>query len=691
MKNLWDPEAADQLEENTLQLRVYTSRLLGKNSDLVLHGGGNTSVKIQQTNLFGEAEDILYVKGSGNNLASIDEHGFTPLRLKTLRKLAALENLSDAEMIRQQQMAMSNPDAPKPSVEALLHAIIPFNWIDHTHADAVVTITNTPEGKELIRKIYGERLLLIPYVMPGFKLARKVYELTKNVDWTQFEGMILLNHGIFSFGDTARESYGRMIDLVSLAENYLAKNSTFAITASPDSVPRKDENDAQSKTVAPDSVPGKDVLLKLAGIRRKVAEIRGSAMLAQLNFGNEARTFAKLTNVKEIATRGPITSDHLIRTKPVPVIIDPENTQQSLDDFASAYEAYFERNTNGEQKCLDSAPRWAVWPGHGTVAFGANLTESGIVSDIAEHTVKAIQLAENLTSEDSSGRWQPVSESHLFEAEYWELQQAKLKAENVKQGAQKTSPEFQGKIAIVSGAASGIGLACARELYAQGAVVVGLDLNPDISSIFCESGMLGLKCDVTDQKAVIDAVAETVRQFGGIDILVLNAGTFPAGQTIEEMDERTWSRSLEINLTAPQQLLQACVPFLKEGLDPAVVFMASRNVPAPGAGASAYSVPKAGQTQLARIAALELGKFGIRVNILHPDCVYDTGLWTPEALERSAKRYGLTVEQYKSRNILKIDVKTKEVASMVCAMSGAVFAKTTGAQIPIDGGSERVI
>ena len=673
MKNLWDPEAAAQFEENTLQLRVFTSRLLGQNSDLVMHGGGNTSVKIQQTNLFGEAEDILYVKGSGCDLSTIDEDGFTPLRLKTLWKLAALENISDAEMIRQQQMAKSNPDAPSPSVEALLHAIIPFTWIDHTHADAVVTLTNTPEGNELIRKIYGERLLLIPYVMPGFKLSRKVFEMTTKIDWTQFEGMILLNHGIFSFGDTALESYTRMIDLVSLAEDFLAKNSTL------------------SNTAATKSVPGKAELLKLACIRRKVSAIRGTGSLAQLNFSTEARTFAKLTNVKEIATRGPITSDHLIRTKPVPTIIDPENPQKSLDEFSSAYKAYFERYTNGEQKCLDSAPRWAVWPGHGTISFGADLTESGIVSDIAEHTVKAIQLAENLTAEGYSVGWQPVSEKHLFEAEYWELQQAKLKSENNNQDGQKTIPEFQGKIAIVSGAASGIGLACARELFSHGAVVVGLDLNPEISTIFCDSGMLGLQCDVTDQKAVIEAVAETVRQFGGIDILVLNAGTFPAGQTIEEIDEQTWSRSLEINLTAPQQLLQACVPFLKEGLDPAVVFMASRNVTAPGAGASAYSVPKAGQTQLARIAALELGKFGIRVNILHPDCVYDTGLWTPEALERSAKRYGLTVEQYKSRNILKIDVKTKEVARMVCAMSGAVFAKTTGAQIPIDGGSERVI
>ena len=673
MKNLWDPKEASQFVENSLQMRVYSSRLLGNNSDLVLHGGGNTSVKFQETNLFGEVEEILYVKGSGYNLATIEKNGFTPLRLKTLRKLAEVENLSDAEMVRQQQMAMTNPDAPSPSVEALLHAVIPFKWIDHTHADAVVTITNTPRGKELIQEIYGERLFIIPYVMPGFKLVHKVNELARNVDWNKYEGMVLLNHGIFSFAESVLESYTRMIDLVSLAEKYLEKNSTI------------------SSTLTHDSVLGEafftehPTLQTLARIRRKVSEIRGSAMLAQLNYGPEARSFSNLPNVKEIATRGPITSDHLIRTKPVPAVLDPENMEKSLENFASGYKAYFDRQTNGQQTCLDCAPRWGVWPGKGTVVFVRNITESGIISDIVEHTVKAIQHAEAI------GGWKPVTEEHLFEAEYWVLQQAKLKPRNDVRGVKNDTQEFVGKIALVSGAASGIGLACARELFEQGAVVVGLDLNPDISNILSEPGMLGIECDVTDQKAVSEAVLVIVRKFGGLDVLVLNAGTFPAGQTIEEMDEHTWSKSLAINLTAPQQLLQSCVPFLKEGIDPAVIFMASRNVPAPGPGASAYSVPKAGQTQMARIAALELGKFGIRVNILHPDCVYDTGLWTQEVLESSAKRYGLTVEEYKGRNVLKKDVKTKEVARMVCAMSGSVFAKTTGAQIPIDGGNERVI
>ena len=677
MKNLWDHKEALQLEENNLKMRVYSSRLLGKDSDLVLHGGGNTSVKVKQKNIFGEEEEILYVKGSGYDLAAVEENSFTPLRLNTLRKLVEIEDITDAEMIRQQKMAMSNPDAPTPSVEALLHTIIPIDWIDHTHADAVVTITNTIMAKELIQEIYGDRLLVVPYTMPGFKLARKVFEMTMKTDWTSFEGMLLLNHGIFSFGESAKESYGRMIELVSLAEDYLVKNSMPMETV--------------SKTELTGLFSGKEELLKHSRIRRKVSEIRGNAMLSQLNFSAEACTFANLKNVKEIATRGPLTSDHLIRTKPVPVVIDPENPNKSIDDFSDAYKEYFGRHTNGKQKCLDSAPRLAIWPGYGMVAFGDDLTESRIVSDIGNHTMKAIQLAENLTMGAPYAGWHPVSEKHLFEAEYWELQQAKIKSKNVDRGEQKTILEFKGKIAIVTGAASGIGLACAHELLNQGAVVVGLDLNPEISKLFCESGMFGIQCDVTDQKAIFEAVAETVRQFGGIDILVLNAGTFTAGQTIEDIEEQTWAMSLEINLTAPQKLLQACVPFLKEGIDPAVVFMASRNVTAPGAGASAYSVPKAGQTQLARIAALELGKFGIRVNILHPDCVYDTGLWTQEALELSAKRYGLSVEQYKSRNILKTDVKTKEVARMVCAMAGPVFAKTTGAQIPIDGGNERVI
>ena len=668
MKNLWDSKEASLYEENSLQMRIYSSRLLGQNSDLVLHGGGNTSVKLMETNLFGEREDILYVKGSGCNLNMIEDKGFTALRLKTMQKLAKLESISDSEMVCQQHLAMTNPDAPSPSVEALLHAVIPLKWIDHTHADAVVTISNTPEGEELLRDLYGERIIFVPYVLPGFKLAKKVLGITNNLDMKNYEGMLLLNHGIITFAETALESYKRMIDLVSLAEKKIEKK--FA-------------NQFSSKTVTKKDLQGEELRL-LANVRRKVSQIRGASVLAQLDNSPKAYGFANLQNVNDISTRGPITTDHLIRTKPIPVVLDVNNLEKSLDEFSMGYKAYFERHSDGQKICLDTAPRWGVWPGKGTVVFGRNITESRIVADIVEHTVKAIRWAESI------GGWSPIGEEHLFEGEYWELQQLKL-LNNSLLPNENGHREFEGKIALVSGAASGIGLASARELHEQGAVVVGMDLNKEILNIFSETGMLGLQCDVTNKEEVRKAVERTVSYFGGLDILILNAGTFPAGPVIENMDEQTWSKSLDINLTAPQQLLQTCVPFLKEGIDPSVVFMGSRNVPAPGPGASAYSVPKAGQTQLARIAALELGKFGIRVNILHPDCVYDTGLWTSESLEKSAKRYGLTVEKYKSRNVLKKDVKTKEVARMVCAMAGSVFFKTTGAQIPIDGGNERVI
>jgi len=687
MKNLWDSKKAAQFSKNILQMRVYSSRLLGENQNLVLHGGGNTSVKLKGKNFFGDEEEFLIVKGSGVNLATIESDDFSKINLKKLIKLVELEDIDDVDLVSQQRLAMNNANSLNPSIEAILHAIIPFDWVDHTHADAVVTITNTPSGGDLIRELYGDRIIAFPYVKPGFKLARKVFKFLKDVDLANFEGLILLNHGIFTFGRSAKESYDRMIGLVSEAEKFLEKKSKLTFTKTKKKSTKIDKQK---------DVLEKGLLLQLAFIRRKVSEIGKTPILAEFNKSNESLNFSKLPNVKEISIRGPITSDHLIHTKPFPSIIESKNLEGSIENFALEYESYFARHTKGLSKIekpnrLDSAPRWAIWPGKGTISFGKNLTIMRVVEDIVEHTIRSIQLAENLKVKGFSGGWKPVSEKHLFEAEYWELQQKKLETTKNSKVFQNKFLEFEGKIAIVTGAASGIGLACAIELDKQGSVVVGLDSNPEITKIFSNSEIQGIHCDVTDQKNIRYAVAKTIEKFGGLDILILNAGTFPAGKTIEEMDENTWSKSMEINLNASQKLLQVCVPFLKEGIDPTIIFMASRNVLAPGPGASAYSVPKAGQTQLARIAALELGKFGIRVNILHPDCVYDTGLWTTKALKNSAERYGLTVEEYKSRNILKKHVTSKEVATMVCAMAGKVFAKTTGAQIPIDGGNDRVI
>lgn len=656
MKSLWNDNVAKTFANDPLQLRAYTSRLLGREPGLVLHGGGNTSVKAKTKNFFGDSEEILFVKGSGCDLSKIQISGFAPVRLEVLKRMATLDRLTDTDMVRLQRSAMTDPTAPNPSIEAILHANIPFKYVDHTHADAVVAITNNKRGEALIRKIYEDRVLIVPYIKPGFKLAKKIYEMTRNGDWKRFEGMILMHHGVFTFADDARTSYERMIYLVSLAEDCLQKQGAL------DNVTRSE---------------AKEDLLKLSKIRRHVSRAKGNAMLAKIDKSPEACGFTGLSNVESIATRGPITSDHLIHTKPIPVILG-KNVEKEITDYSSSYKAYFDRNTDGHLTRLDSAPRWGIWPQHGTIAFGRSVKETIVVSDIVHHTIRAIQWGEAI------GGWKALSEKQIFDMEYWELQQAKLRKDSI-------SPELQGKVALITGAASGIGLACTEMLHEQGAAVVGLDINVEITQIFNQPDMVGVHCDITDNRAVKKAVEMTVRCFGGLDILIPNAGIFPDSQRIEDMDEKTWERSMDINLSCQQRLLKMCIPYLKQGIDAAVVFISSKNVPAPGPGAAAYSVAKAGQTQLARIAALELGCDGVRVNIVHPNAVYDTALWTPEVLESRACEYGCTVEEYKTNNCLKTEVLSKDVAALVCTMVGPAFAKTTGAQVPIDGGNIRVI
>ncbi len=659
MKSLWSDNEAKAYADDPLQLRAYTSRLLGRNPDLVLHGGGNTSVKVKARDLFGDEQELLYVKGSGWDLSSIEVAGFAPVSLDVLRKMASFEQLSDVDMVRMQRAAMTDPYAPNPSVEAVLHAIIPFRYVDHTHADAVVTITNTPGGEDKIKEIYGESLLLIPYVMPGFVLAKKVYEMTQGIDWSQYQGMVLNNHGVFTFDDDARRSYEKMIDIVTLAERYIDKRAVLEINTEPH--------------VEID-------LITLARSRQQVAAARGRAVFARVDTSAQAFTFASLGTVDSIACRGPLTPDHIIRTKQIPLIIDDEADPDSnpVESYSAAYQSYFDRNTTGAQQCLDPAPRWAVWKNHGLIAFGTSLSEAAIIADIGRHTIKAIQIAEQL------GGWRALPEKDLFEVEYWELEQAKL-------ASSKTSPEFQGKIALITGAASGIGRACVEALIARGAAVAALDVNPAVEGMYRSERVLEIVGDVTRDADLKHAVDLTVRRFGGLDILVSNAGVFTANENIEVMQETTWQTGLELNLTSHQRLLKYSIPYLRHGIDPGIVIIATKNVPAPGPGAAAYSAAKAGLTQLARIAALELGKDNIRVNTIHPNAVFDTGVWTDDILQGRAASYGMSVQEYKAKNVLHTEVSSRNVADMVCAMAGTTFAKTTGAQVPVDGGNERVI
>ena len=659
MKSLWNEQEAAPIKSDPIALRVYTSRLLGREPALVLHGGGNTSVKVRQENLFGESEHLLYVKGSGWDLATIQAEGFAPVRMDTLLKMAALSVLADTDMVRLQKAAMTNPNAPTPSVEAILHAIIPFQFVDHTHSDAVVAITNTPGGEQAIRAALGGRVIYVPYVMPGFALARRVFELTRDLDWTAYDGLVLEHHGIFSFADDAQRSYESMIALVSLAEEFLASRG------------------ALEQTSSGASSPGGEDLLALATLRREVSRKAGAAMVAQLDSSSDALSYAALPNVAALSGRGPLTPDHVIHTKRTPLVFTAD-AAGSLASYEQSYLAYFERNATAGLKVLDPAPRWVVWPEHGVLSFGVSSKRAAVVADIARHTMRAQRWAEAL------GGWVALPERDIFEVEYWELEQAKLK----KSGARAA---LEGKIALVTGAASGIGKASVDALRAQGAACVAVDINPSVTSIWKGGDVLGIQSDLTDRTAVDAAVAAAVRKFGGLDIVVANAGLFPKSARIDAMDDAVWDTTLDVNVTSQMYLFRAAAPYLALGLDSAVVVVASKNVAAPGPGAAAYSASKAAMTQLARVAALELGPQGVRVNMLHPHAVMDTALWTPEILKNRADAYKMSIEDYKRNNLLKVEVKSKDVAELVAAMAGPLFAKTTGAQLPIDGGSDRII
>jgi len=656
MENRWNASDAAAYETDLLGLRAYSSRLLGSDQDLVLHGGGNTSVKAQVPDIHGEPESVLYVKGSGWDLGSIQPAGFAPLRMLPVRRLTELHELSDAGMMRALRAASTEPDAPAPSVETITHAIIPHRFVDHTHSDHIVTISNTPDGEDRVRKLYGDRVLIVPYAMPGFVLAKLVSEVTKGADWDKLDGVILMNHGVFTFDDDAKASYDRMIELVAMAETELGSSSTSSTSLAP------------SRPLD---------LSKLSRLRKAVAAVAGTPMLTSLDESPDARAFSSREDALELGERGCLTPDHVLHAKPRPMLVgdDPE---ADVAGFAAAYAAYFDRNATAELTQLDGAPRWAIWPGHGLVAFGINASRAQIVQDIVRHGTMAAQRAEALS------RWQPVGEKDLFDVEYWELEQAKLRRGG-------TAPPLQGKVAVVTGGASGIGRACVEELRSKGAAVAALDRNVQVVEQFAGVGYLGIRCDVTDSAAVDGAIRATVARFGGIDLLIANAGTFPATRTIEEMDDPMWASSIDVNLTGHMRLLRSAAPFLRHGIAPAVVVIASKNVPAPGPGAAAYSAAKAGLTQMARVAAFELGKDGIRVNILHPNGVFDTGIWTDEVLGARAAEYGLTVEQYKRRNVLGVEVSSADVASLAVALASPLFAKTTGAQIPVDGGNDRVI
>ncbi len=657
MKSLWNDADAARCEDE-LQLRVYTSRLLGSNPELVLHGGGNTSVKIRESNLVGEQEDILYVKGSGWDLATIEAPGFTPIRMPHLLKLAELETLSDSQMVNELKTQQTIASAPTGSVEAILHAVLPFKYVDHTHANAMVTITNLPGGEERIREIYGDEVVIIPYVMPGFDLARMVAQRYAAEASPKTRGLVLMNHGIFSFADAARDSYDCMIELVGRAEQYLKRHNAWEIPQS------EVESD---KPLAVEHV---------AELRRDISQAAGGPMLLCMDRSPEAISFCRRDDLDRISQQGPATPDHVIRTKRLPML------GRDVSAYVKAYGDYFAANAphaRQEVTMLDPAPRVILDPELGMLTAGRSSKEAGINADIYRHTMQIIQRAE------LADAWTALSADKIFEVEYWELEQAKLR----KGGS---APELQGEVALVTGAASGIGRACVESLLTRGAAVIGLDLDDSIETMLEQSAFLGLTCDVTDQAAVKLALESGVQRFGGLDMLILNAGMFPGGSRIAELDDAVWRKVMGVNLDANMALMRDCYPLLKLAANSGrVVVIGSKNVPAPGPGAAAYSASKAALNQLARVAALEWAADGIRINTLHPDAVFDTAIWSEEVLASRAAHYAMTVQEYKTKNLLGTEIGSSDVAELAAAMCGPLFAKTTAAQVPVDGGNDRVV
>lgn len=637
---------------------VEASRRLGADPELVLHGGGNTSLKTQVADLTGALVETLFVKASGHNLGSIDETGFAPLRMARLRELLPPVVVPDDVLINELRCALLDAASPDPSVETLLHALLPHPAVVHSHADALLTVCNTPHGAARLNELFEDRVLLVDYAMPGPDLVASCHAIWAKHGGPDVHGLMVLGHGLFTVGATPDEAYHRHLQLVSAGAGLLEKTASHAPV------------DAAARTL-PDVRP-----VALAHLRQRISEAAGRPLILMSHRDAEVARFVSEPTNLAAANRGPLTPDHVTWTKRRPLI------GTDVAAFVDDEDAYFTRHAHRRTRTLvrlDGAPRVVLDADLGMLTGGRTAREALITADIYRHSMRAIERAETL------GGYQPIDEVHVFDLEYWTLQQAKLTR------ADGHRP-LAGQVAVVTGAASGIGRACAASLLEAGASVIGWDITPSVGTEFRSSEWLGVAVDVTDSAAVADALKQGVEAFGGVDILVVAAGIFPTSANLGEMSMQAWRRAMSVNLDAVADLYGQIHALLAAGVPYGrVVLIASKNVAAPGPGAAAYSSSKAAVTQLTRVAALEWASDGIRVNTIHPDAVFDTGLWTPELLKARAAHYGMTVEQYKRRNLLRAEVTSKAVGELAATVSGPAFACTTGAQIPIDGGNERVI
>jgi len=654
-----------------LALRTYTTRLLGGDPKLVLHGGGNTSVKTKMKDLLGDDVDVICVKGSGWDMGNIEPPGLPAVRLAPLRRLRALAKLSDEDMVNYQRVNLLDSAAPNPSVETLLHAFLPHKFIDHTHSTAVLAITDQPDGEAIARDIFGKRVAYVPYTIPGFALAKSVADIfDKNPD---VEGLILLRHGIFTFADDAKTAYERMIEFVTMAEQRLAQNKKLLKQAA---IPK---SLAPVAEIAP-ILRGRLAIARdaMAGtVKRQILDFRTSPAIL---------TYVNGTELWRYSQQGVVTPDHNIRTKNLPLIVPaPEagkleqwtkDVETAVEKYIADYHAYFARNNaraEPKKKELDPLPRVVLVPGVGLFGVGGSAKDAAIAADIAENTVEVITDAEGVTS------YQPISEADMFDVEYWSLEQAKL--------GKGTEKVLARQVCVVTGGGSGIGAATAKAMAAEGAEVAVFDLDLEAATKIAKSigkTALPLQCDVTNAEAVRRAFDKVVERFGGVDIVVSNAGAAWQGN-IGAVSDEVIRKSFELNFFAHQSVAQNAVRVMKaQGTYGCLLFNTSKQAVNPGKDFGPYGLPKAATLFLVKQYALDHGKDGIRANAVNADRIR-TGLLTDEMVAARSKARGISEATYMSGNLLGREVYASEVAEAFVYLAHA--EKTTAGVITVDGGN----
>jgi rhamnose utilization protein RhaD (predicted bifunctional aldolase and dehydrogenase)/NAD(P)-dependent dehydrogenase (short-subunit alcohol dehydrogenase family) len=655
-----------------MALRTYTTRLLGRDPALVLHGGGNTSLKTEMEDLIGEQHEVLWVKGSGWDMGKIDPSGFAAVRLAPLRKLRALDDLSDEDMVRVQRAYLLDPQAPSPSVEMLLHAFMPHRYVDHTHANAVLSLIDQPNGAELAREVYGDRLGFVPYRRPGFGLAKAAADVF-DAD-PRVEGLILDKHGIFTFAASARESYERMIEMVTLAEERVKRGRKAVFAAAP--LPKAIASLAEVAPILRGACSLPDRAIEGAW-QRMILEFRTSAAILAFVNGKEVMRYARA---------GVITPDHTIRSKNCPLIVPApvegklaefkREAAEAVQEFIANYQAYFARNNahaGGGRMMLDCVPRVILVPGLGLFGLGRSTADARIVADLAESAVHVVTDAEAI------GQFQSIGEADMFDCEYWPPEQAKL--------ARAAAPPLAGQVVAITGAAGAIGAATARAFATAGAEVALLDIDADTAAAKAreiDETALAVGCDVTDAVSVGVAFERIVEAFGGVDIVVSNAGAAWQGR-IGEVDEAVLRKSFELNFYGHQRVAQAAVRImLAQGTGGCLLFNVSKQAVNPGPNFGPYGLPKAATLFLVRQYAVDYGADGIRANAINADRVR-SGLLTDDFIKARSEARGVSEKDYMSGNLLGREVTAEDVAQAF--LHQALELKTTGDVTTVDGGN----